>query len=244
MSAADLAAEHDEPSRAVWLAERLGAILERNRPSDALLIGPWLGAQRPRAVELSERVGVPLGEVAMGIGGAAGLRFEAARTRMFERLGVSLDREMVARVDPHGPSVHLASGERIGTDTVILAIGGVASGGVVFDPPEQRAGRDVADAGSHAFRLSVDVPVQLASGRRDLDVVSSIFGPPLDEVAWPVDADPSLLESVGVAADPLADTERVFAAGDVMADKPRTVLQAVYSGIRAGAAAAGEPGML
>ncbi len=72
------------------------------------------------------------------------------------------------------------------------------------------------------------------------------------EVAWPSDADPGLLESVGLRADGPAvvlheDADihgRLLAAGDVVADRPRTVLQAAFDGIRAGAEAAGEPGVL
>jgi pyruvate/2-oxoglutarate dehydrogenase complex dihydrolipoamide dehydrogenase (E3) component len=47
---------------------------------------------------------------------------------------------------------------------------------------------------------------------------------------------------VGVHCDGVQAGDRIFAAGDVVADKPRTLLQAVFSGVRAGAAAAGEPG--
>ena len=40
----------------------------------------------------------------------------------------------------------------------------------------------------------------------------------------------------------LAGAVRTQQSGDAMADRPRTLLEAVASGIRAGAAAAGEPG--
>ena len=107
-------------------------------------------------------------------------------------------------------------------------------------------------AGAPPFHLSLEAEVQMQAACRPLDVVSSLSGPALDEQAWPVDADPGLLEAVGVACDGLQVSRRsadglplhLYAAGDVVADVPHTTLQAVFSGIRAGAAAAGEPGDL
>ncbi len=243
IAAEDLALGHDAQERRAWLEERLVELLARAQPVDGLLMGPWLGVQTAVSEALAARLGVPVGEVLMGIGGAAGLRFEAARERLLHQLGVALERSPVEAIDPSGSELMLrvAGGDDVSADAVVLAVGGLAAGGVVYDPPEQRAGQDMPAAGGRAFRLSVELEVELAWGQQRLDVVSSIHGPPLDEVAWPVDADPSLLESVGVCCDGLQVADGVFAAGDVVADKPRTLLQAVFSGIRAGAAAAGEP---
>lgn len=242
IGAEDLASRHDDDARCAWLADRLAELIARRRPVHGLLLGPWLGAEASIASRLEERLGVAVGEALIVMGGPAGLRFEAARTRLLTDIGVTLENAMVARIDNESPevTVHLATGEAIVADAVVLAVGGVAAGGVIYDPPEQFAGQDMPMAGGRAFRLSLELPVALASANRPLDVVSSIHGPPLDEIAWPVDADPSLLESVGVASDGLLAADRVFAAGDVMADKPRTLLQAAFSGIRAGTAAAGD----
>ncbi len=242
----DLAIRHDDDDRCDWLADRLAAVAKRSGPFHAMLLGPWLGADASLAQKLTQKLGFAVGEILIAVGGAAGLRFEAARTRLLEEIGIARERRKVTRID-HGSSevkVFLDTGEELVTDAVVLAVGGVVSGGIVYDPPEQRAGQDLPEAGGVAFRLGLDVEAELSGGGRTLDVVSSVHGPSLDETAWPVDADPSLLESVGVACEGLMVAEGVFAAGDVVADKPRTVLQAVFSGIRAGAAAAGEPGTI
>jgi glycerol-3-phosphate dehydrogenase subunit B len=89
--------------------------------------------------------------------------------------------------------------------------------------------------------LSVQAPVALQAQGRPIEIVSSTFGPALDEVAWPTDPDPGLLEAVGIACDGPRAARRIYAAGDAVADRPRTKLQAVFSGLRAGAAAAGQP---
>lgn len=246
IAAEDLAARHGEEKRLAWLAKRLGEVVKARAPVHGVLTGPWLGVDASVAADLEDAIGVPVGETVVAIGGASGLRFESARARLLERLGLKLERARVERIDTTATevTVGLDGGEQVETDAVVLAIGGVASGGIVYEPPEQHAGDDMPAAGGRPFRLSVEVPVALAAAEQPVDVVSSIHGPPLDEVAWPVDADPSLLESIGVACEGLLAAEAVFAAGDVMADKPRTLLQAVFSGIRAGAAAAGEPGTI
>ncbi|MBW2454975.1 MAG: FAD-dependent oxidoreductase [Deltaproteobacteria bacterium] len=258
IASAELASRHDEPARRGWLAERLRESLRRatgaqgqdspaRRPFDAVLIGPWLGADKPIASWLAEQLGVPVGETVSGVGCAAGMRFESARLALLSSLGIELVPRQVAAVRNLGDelAVTIEGGEeQAATDAVVLAIGGLAAGGVVYDPPEQSAGQDVPLAGRAAFRLSVDVPVRLQAFRKPIDVVGSIHGPALDEVAWPVDADPGLLEAVGVACQGAEAAPRVYGAGDVVADRPRTMLQAVYSGVLAGAAAAGEPGQL
>ncbi len=257
IASAELASRHDDPVRRQWLADRLAEALVgaggvggrpsgSQRPVDAVLIGPWLGADKPIAPWLAERLGVPVGEVLSGVGCAAGMRFESARLALLSNLGVELvPRSVSAIAAVQGElRVTVDEDEHRLTDAVVLAIGGLAAGGVVYDPPEQSAGQDLPLAGRAPFRLSVDAPVRLQAQRQPIDVVGSIHGPALDEVAWPVDADPGLLEAVGVACEGLEAAPQIFAAGDVVADKPRTLLQAVYSGVLAGAAAAGEPGQI
>src|SRR5690606_31717858 len=136
-------------------------------------------------------------------------------------------------------AITLTTGERVSTDAVVLAIGGMVSGGVIYDPPEQRAGPQYADAGGEAFRLSVALPdVGIQAQGRHLDIVGSMHGPPLEATAWPRDDDPGFLEAVGVRAEGIALSPRIFADGDVVAAKPRTVLQAACHGSHTGAAAA------
>jgi glycerol-3-phosphate dehydrogenase subunit B len=252
IAAADLASRHDDSDRRGWLIERLGEVLDRAGRSDAVLVGPWLGALEPRQGVISDALGVPVGEVLGGVGGAAGLRFEAAREALLATVGVNVEpRRVLGLSGGDEIRVEVEGDDPITADTVVLACGGVSAGGIVYDPPEQHAGRDLPASGRQPWRLSLQAPVQFQALGHRLDVVGSVHGPALDDTAWPTDADPGLLEAVGLRCDGsralLTEDDldgRIFAAGDVVADRPRTLLQSVYDGIRAGAAAAGEPGVL
>jgi glycerol-3-phosphate dehydrogenase subunit B len=246
IAAAELASRHDGEARLGWLAERLCEYLASHSKVDAVLLGPWLGADRPQAAALSELIGVPAGELLSGVGSAAGMRFESARLEMLSRVGIELEPLSVSSLRRRKGEyeVRFEEGDPVTTDAVVLALGGIAAGGIIYDAPEQRAGQDWARSGGVPFRLSLDARVDLQAHGHRIDVVASMHGPPLDDVAWPTDADPGYLEAVGVACDGVVIDDALFAAGDVMADRPRTILQAVFSGILAGAAAAGEPGEL
>jgi len=242
---AELASRHDEPARLDWLAQRFAELLERAGRVDAVLVGPWLGADRARAEWLGERLGVVVGEVLSAMGGPAGYRFEAGRLRMLSALGVQLEPYNVEGVVHRDDELELSVERELDpvlVDAVVLALGGLSAGGIIYDPPEQSAGRNIASLARCAFRLSLDAEVELKAHGQRLDVGSSIHGPVLDDTAWPSDADPGLLESVGIDCEQEHIRDSLYAAGDVIADRPRTMLQAAYSGIRAGAAAAKDPG--
>jgi glycerol-3-phosphate dehydrogenase subunit B len=113
-------------------------------------------------------------------------------------------------------------------------MGGLAAGGVIYDPPERDAAEGLAPRGRPAFRLSFDADVQLAHGGRRIDIVSSMSGPDLDRSAWPDGEDSGVLEAVGVASNHGIVAPRLAVAGDAMADRPRTMLAAIQSGLRAG----------
>jgi glycerol-3-phosphate dehydrogenase subunit B len=241
----DLAARHDDEARLGWLAGRLRAGLAANGSAGAILLGPWLGAGEPRAEALSAAVGLPCGEALVGAGSPAGLRFEAARDRMLDASGVRRVRDRVTQItrgtSPSNPrpgplSVTLAQHEAaLVADAVVLALGGVAAGGVIYAPPEHTAGTELPTSGKVPFELSVDAEVVLsADGRARMGIVSSMHGPELDASAWPVAGRPGLLEAVGVRCEGVRAGEGIYAAGDVVAGRPRTVLAAVTSGIAAG----------
>ncbi|APR84231.1 Hypothetical protein A7982_09580 [Minicystis rosea] len=63
-----------------------------------------------------------------------------------------------------------------------------------------------------------------------------MHGPELDVTAWPVNGRPGTLETVGIRCDGVRAGDGLYAAGDVIAGKPRTLLAAVSAGIAAGAA--------
>jgi glycerol-3-phosphate dehydrogenase subunit B len=240
---ADLAARHDDEARLGWLAGRLRAGLSANGRARAILLGPWLGAAAPRAAALSAEVGLPCGEALIGAGSPAGLRFEAARDRLLEAAGARQVRDRATRVamgSGGGLAISLARGEApLVADAVVLAIGGLVAGGVIYAPPEHAAGADLPPGGKVAFELSVDAPVVLSSGGASrMGIVASMHGPELDLAAWPFGGRPGALETVGVLCEGARAGEGIYAAGDVIAGRPRTVLEAVVSGLAAGAALA------
>ena len=232
----DLAMRHDDPARLAWLAERLReGIATAGEPPSAVLLGSWLGVSEARAEELSSRVGVPVGEALVGIGSAAGLRFDAARDRLLAKLRAEVvtDRAAALRTEGGRVTVTLVRGAPITADAVVLATGGLAGGGVVYAPPEHAAGDDLPPRGAVPYRLSVDMPVAFSAGAGQLGVVASMQGPELDVTAWPSSARTGALEAIGVHCTNGRVAKGITAAGDVVAGRPRTLLEAVASGVRA-----------
>lgn len=241
----DLAARHDDPARLAWLAERLLEARGRSPQASAVLLGPWLGARASRAAAIGEAIGAPVGEALIATGSPAGLRFEAARDRLLSALGARVLRGRVERIDDEGDqlSVRLAGhGDPILTDRAVLATGGLIGGGVVYAPPEHAAGADLPPVGREPFALSLRADVSLfapASSARAssrLGVASSMHGPELDLTAWPSADRDGALESVGVRCEGVRAGLHITAAGDVVAGRARTVLEAVITGIEAGRA--------
>jgi hypothetical protein len=122
----------------------------------------------------------------------------------------------------------------------VLATGGLVGGGVTFDPPSHAASPEGPDAVRPPLSLSVSIPgVQVAGVRGG--VTGSLLGPVLDGAAWPTREEPGILERAGVVPDGAGLVRAgVWAAGDVVHDRVRTILEAVRAGLRAGRAAAGE----
>lgn len=230
LAAYDFASLHDEPDRAQFLADRLRAAKVQ---CDGWLFGPWLGISPGSADVVRDRLGLPCGETTSGVGGPAGARFEAARDELLASTGAEVERVRVRGVKEQGGRVELSVGgtegrERILVyDRVVLALGGVASGGVVLDEPV------VVHASGSRFRLSLEAPLFLSVDGMNLDRASSLHG--VDVHARGL----GLLEKVGIATDGLRaiGSENVFAAGDVVADRPRTALEAARAGIAAARAA-------
>jgi len=236
---ADLAARYDDEARLGWLAARFRDAVAKGGAVAAVLLGPWLGVTAPRAAALSAMVGLPCGEVMVGAGSPAGLRFEAARDRMLQAMGVRRAWDRVTAVSrAEKLSVALAGDDAaIVADAVVLAIGGIAAGGVIYEPPET-AGAQRSTVGKVPFQLSMSADVTLSAGAPDaLGIVSSLHGPELDRSAWPVGGRSAVLETVGVRCVGPRANDRILAAGDVVAGRRRTVLEAVESGLAAGSLA-------
>jgi glycerol-3-phosphate dehydrogenase subunit B len=236
---ADFAERPDDPARLGWLAERLRDALRRAgaRPS-ALLLPPSLGVARERATELSKLVGVPCGE-AMGLpGGPAGLRFENARDGALAAAGVEVLRETAGAIRAAGARWRVEAGaRRIDAGAVVVATGGLVGGGFAYQPGESMEAAELPPLARAPFRCTVDAPLEMGASGRPLEVPGSLFGVPPESLAWPLAAD-ALMDRVGVLCDPQGRVEPgLYAAGELVADAPRTWLWALESGVRAGIAA-------
>lgn len=227
VSSYDFATSFERPERPAWLAE----LLKAHAGPDAWLFGPWLGVKRALAAELSAAVGVPVGEVTSPPGGAAGARFELRRDALLGSLGAERvnGRVTEVRVAAGEVALDLEGGATLTGSALVLASGGFVGGGIALFGAlsgAEPAGFELAIRGLPA----VQVRGELARP------VSSLFGPDLGARGR------SLLERVGL---PISGDGRVsaaspvFAAGDVVGPVPPSVGQALASGLRAGAAAAG-----
>lgn len=221
----DVAELHDAPERIARLAERLAVA----RPGvDAWLLGPWLGTRPGAAERLRALLGKPCGETTSPPGGPAGARFEAARDALFGGVGATVREERVTSVERRGPCFVPAgaaadegrAANETGFDGLVLAIGGVAAGGIVLHESEP------SGAG---FRLGIAVDVPLGLDGQRLDTASSVHG--VDLAAHGMRA----LERVGVLSDRFAvrGVRGLCVAGDCVAGRPRTVFEAVRAGILA-----------
>ena len=238
-SAYDLAALHDDPPRLSRLAECLRRA--RGAP-DAWLLGPWLGAAPGGADALSTALGKPCGEVTSPPGGPAGARFDASRDALLANLGAQVRRERVQSIESRGKRFLVAgsggglTANDAGFDAVVLAVGGVAGGGILLSDGRDEPAALVGAAGSMpsgAFRASVRARVEIGFAGRVLDRASSERG--ADIGALGIEA----LERVGVLTEGAVarGSVGIFVAGDAAADLPRTALWAARSGITAARAA-------
>jgi glycerol-3-phosphate dehydrogenase subunit B len=206
ISAWDFAHGFDDDARLDELVKML------DKRHDGWLLGPWLGTLRSCIGKLRERVSVPVGESTSPPGGAAGARFEGARDELLDKL------DKTTRVHAHVSSVErngdgwsiLTDGDRLSADRVVIAAGGVVAGGILLD------------ARGTKFHLSFEAPVTLELDGFAVDTASTPYG--LDFAARGL----SSLERIGVR-----EGNGLYACGDVLAGRPRTVLEAARSGIRA-----------
>lgn len=223
----DLAHLFDDPARVDALAERLA---QHRGEHAGWLLGPWLGTEAGAAERLRERLGVPVGETTSEPGGAAGARFEAARDRLLGELGVDVTRARVGKITRSADGLVVShGGTSLPADAVVLATGGIAVGGIRLDAarPEHPGGA--------CFHPSVDAELFLELAGESVERVSTLHGVDFTAVGL------AALENVGVAtSDGVAALghDKLFVAGDAVADRPRTALEAARAGIVAGRRAA------
>ena len=234
---ADLAVLHDDPARVAWLLERLKKA-HALQSKCAIVLGPWLGTKSGVSTRLSMELGRAVGEPLSPPGGVVGLRFESARDALLAKIGATRVSGWAVRLTSNGVTpapvqVELAAGETIDADAAVLAVGGLVGGGVRFEP-------------RRPFELSLASAAVLALRGVPLVTSGSPHGAPFEAFAWSGHGAPAGFERVGVWADDQgrlraadgSSRATLFAAGDAVADEPRTVLDAVRSGIIAGRHAA------
>lgn len=235
----EIAARHDAGERLATLAERLREALRGTR-CDAFLLPPWLGTTAPRAAELASAVGVPCGEIIGLPPSPAGFRFMHARDRALLAAGACRIEARVTAVvrTEAGLVAHVEGGEPLGATAVVLATGGLIGGGIAYAPSEALLATALPRHPQPAFVLTLDADVSLGVHGRPLVVPGSMFGVQPETITWPMHDSP-ILESVGVLTlGDLRAADVVFAAGDTLADHPRTFLDALASGALAGRGAA------
>ncbi len=219
ISTYDFALLHDHPERLEWL----GDLLRGARVSaDAWLLGPWLGSDISVAERLRKKVGLPLGETSSPPAGPAGARFDRARDSLLASVAVKQERVRVERIERSGTEWQvIGEYSRLGADAVVLASGGVAAGGIVL-----------AERG---FRLALALGVRLVLDGHAAGEPSSQYGPSFDALGL------GALERVGVelTSDGLVRSSEggalpaFSAAGDCVAGRPRSLLEAVRAGCAA-----------
>lgn len=224
-SAYDLALLHDDPARMERLAE---CVRRTGGAVDAWLFGPWLGASPGGAEALAALLGKPCGETTSRPGGPAGARFDASRDALFASSGVHVRRENVEAVERRGERWMLrgAAGGLTATDAgfdaVVLAIGGVAGGGIVL-------GEGSSGSKDAAFHPSVRSDVEVGFDGRSFGRASSDGGADFAALGL------GILERVGILPDGsrARGHESLYVAGDCVADLPRSALASARSGIAA-----------
>jgi glycerol-3-phosphate dehydrogenase subunit B len=248
---AEFAARHDEETRLGWLSERLREALASAPAGQAiagLVLPPALGVDRARAEQLSRRVGVPCGEALAMPAGPSGLRFERARDRALSSAGVHHVQARASRIEHAGagpgPSwrVTLQDGLSLDADAVVLATGGLLGGGIEYAPSETLVAAALPHRSTVPLRMSLEAPLELGAKGRPLEIPGSLFGLAPEQITWPFSPD-GLLARAGVL---VANGGRcvgagagLFAAGELVADAPRTWLRALIDGASAGWTAAG-----
>ncbi len=237
---AAIAARHDDAERAQWLVERLRIALAAAHASGeartkiaGVLLPPWLGATHQRASALTAELGVPCGEIVVGLAGPAGFRFAAARDRAFAEARVRTIAGFVHGVVEGTDSVviELEHGAKIETRACVLATGGLVGGGLRYEPSDAMESAEYPlEARPYARASIADVPVGVRG--RLLGAPGSLFGVAPEAIAWPF-VENADLERVGVLVEDdggVRDSKRLFACGELVADRVRSWFEAARSG--------------
>jgi glycerol-3-phosphate dehydrogenase subunit B len=243
----DLAARHDDAERLGWLAARLRiALTQAGANWSGIVLPPMLGLDRAQAEGLSRSVGLPCGEAVGSPGGPAGLRFENGRDRALSSAGVAKIAGRASTVEACGETWRITTqdGQILDAHSVVFATGGLIGGGIAYAPSEAALATAHPSHVSPPLRLTLNAPLTVGARGRALEAPGSLFGFAPELLAPPFARD-ALIERAGVlvhGSEPSAPHEGgrrgLFAAGDLVADTPRTWLGALWQGAHAGEQAA------
>jgi glycerol-3-phosphate dehydrogenase subunit B len=247
MPDADLAVRLRDPSRRRQHQAALTACLARSPGALAVLVPAGFGippspsSPSDRAKKASEAfLPVTAGEVLSAPGGPSGSRLAAALERVLPPARGRRAR-LCSPVNAQGElAVETDDGTLLSFGSVVLAVGGVLAGGL------ELIRTDPAAVLSPIPRFQVPAFSGAWIGGFSASHEGAVELPP-DDLRWGRDVRGSLLERVGILHAP--DSQQVlasrdeqipglFVAGDAAADRPRTTLFAVSSGLEAGQRAA------
>ncbi|HQP38051.1 MAG TPA: hypothetical protein PLI95_22865, partial [Polyangiaceae bacterium] len=105
----------------------------------AVLLGSWLGIETDAASSLGRALDRAVGEPLSALAGSAGARFESASARMLAARGITrVDGTVASLRRERRWRAELEHGSAVEADAIVIATGGMISGGIVFAPSGAR----------------------------------------------------------------------------------------------------------
>lgn len=240
-SLAELALRLDAPEALERFAERVRALRGAVGDDAHILFPPILGVDARVVRRLREVGGARLGEALAEPGGVVVHRMRAWSRDALATAGVDVHEGEARRVAEGG--VTLEGGQVLGADRVVLAVGGLITAGLVYRAAEHEDGTSSVAPVRLGLVVEHQPPIAPVLDGQPIDPPGSMYGvdadhwfagdaPAIARAGLPVDDDGVVLDREGRSVGWL------LAVGDVVAARPRTLLEAASSGVRAGRRAA------
>lgn len=240
----DLAREFDSDAYFRAISSKLSTLSSN---FGAVLLGPWLGILKNRSEELANTLKCPVGECASIIGGTAGLRFDQHRSAALAASGIESRRFRVRAVEANSSSVLIRgdSDDLIKASSVVIATGGLISGGVCYSPAEWALGSEIPERAHPPLSMGFVCDGDLRFNGRSAEIPGSLYGLNLEELTWPkAQQEVWQLDRVGLRningrvlnsnGDKL---DRIFVCGDAADGSRHTAIDAIRTGWCAGISA-------